>query len=293
MATLDQATSYGTSVDVTTAAAYIPELWSKEIIKARTSNMVMVDKIMHVSPQGLAYGDTVNIPKLGNESARTKTAGSAISYDAATDTSVTILINQYKYVGKLIEDIVSVQSNYDLFSNFTDKIGIALGQAVDQAVLALTAPAGANAYSVGSHVAMSIAETFINAGVRILNSFNVPIDDRYLVVDPYGYEDLLNITDFIRYDAGGKTPVALETGQVGQIFGLKVLLSNNLSIPTATSAYGMIFHKDAFAIALQKDVTMKTEYSVDYIGTKMVGYEIYGVTWARTDHFVLLKYTAS
>lgn len=290
MAQLDQATSYGNSVDVTTAAAYIPELWSKDIIKARTANLVMVDKIMHVSPQGLAYGDTVHIPKLGNETARNKTAGSAISYDSATDGSVDIYITKYKYVGKLIEDIVKVQSQYDLFANFTEKIGKALAQAVDADILALT---GSIAQSVGTHTAGSIAETNIIKAIQLLNTANVPLEDRYLVVDPFGYSQLCAITDFIRYDAGGKTPAPVNTGVIGEIFGVQVLMSNNVALPTARSAYGMMFHKDAFAIALQADVTMKDEYSVDYIGTKLVGYEIYGLTYARTDHVVLVKYDAN
>lgn len=292
MALLDSLTSQGNTVDVTTAAGFIPELWSKEILKARENKLVMVSRIMHVRPEGLSYGDTINIPKLGNESARDKTAGSAISYDSATDSSVTLLINSYKYVGKLIEDIVSVQSKYDLFSNFTDKIGYALATAVDTAVLALTETGTANAFSVGGFVT-GIAQTSVIAAGRVLDLKSVPKENRYLVVDPYGYEDLLNIDNFVRYDAGGKTPVALETGEVGTLFGNKVLMSNNVAIPTALSAYGMLFQKDAFAIALQKDVTMKTEYSVDYIGTKMVGYEIYGVTIARSDHYVLVKYVTS
>jgi hypothetical protein len=290
MALLDSLTSQGNSVDVTTAAAYIPELWSKDILKARRNNLIMVDKIMHVSPEGLKYGDTVNIPKLGNESARNKTAGSAISYDSATDSSVTILITKYKYVAKLIEDIVAVQSNYDLFSNFTGQIGYALANAVDADILALT---GSIAQSVGTHTAGTIAETNIIKAIQLLNTANVPLEDRYLAVDPFGYAQLCAITDFIRYDAGGKTPAPVNSGVIGEIFGVKVLMSNNVAIPTATSAYGMLFHKDAFAIALQKDVTMKDEYSVDYIGTKLVGYEIYGLTYARTDHVALIKYTAS
>lgn len=291
MANLLGDTSRGTSVDITTSAAYIPELWSREIIKARTDALSMVDKIMHVSPAGLAYGDTVNIPKLGNETARDKTAGSAVTFDSATDGSVIINITKFKYVAKLIEDIAKVQSDYDLFANFTEKIGAALADIVDTDILALTG--ATNAYSVGTHTAGSVLESDIIIANRMLNQKSVPKDDRYLVVDPYGYEDLLNITDFIRYDAGGKTPVALETGVIGQIFGAKVIMSNNVSVPTATSAYGMMFHKDAFAIALQKDVTMKDEYSVDYIGTKLVGYEIYGLTIARSDHYVLMKYTTS
>lgn len=287
---LDGATARGSAVTVTTAAEYLPELWSDELLKAREKKLVMVDKIMHVRPMGLKYGDTVQIPKLSNETALDKTAESAITYSSTTEGKVTINITKYKYVAKLVEDIVEVQSKYDLFSNYRDKIAFGLADAVDTDILALTL---AIANSVGTHNAGSLYSTQIITAVRFLDANNVPQDGRYLVVDAFGREDLLNITDFIRYDAGGKTPAPVNTGVIGELYGLKVLFSNNIAVPTATSAYGIVFHGDAFAIALQKDVSMKTEYSVDYIGTKMVGYEIYGITWARTDHAVLVKYTQS
>lgn len=287
---LDGATARGSAVTVTTAAEYIPELWNDELLKAREKRLVMVDKIMHVRPQGLKHGDTVHIPRLSNETALDKTAESAVTFSSATETKVTVTINKYKYVAKLVEDIVEVQSKYDLFSNYRDKIAYALADAVDTDILALTS---AIAQSVGTHAATSILKSHLLTAIRMLDAALVPQDGRYLVVDAFGREDLLGIDDFIRYDAGGKAPSALKTGEIGEIYGVKVLFSQNVAAPTATSAYGMMFHGDAFAIALQKDVSMKTEYSVDYIGTKMVGYEIYGVTWARTDHAVLVRYTQS
>jgi N4-gp56 family major capsid protein len=290
MATLDGATSRGASEDITAAASFIPTLWSDEILRARDKALVMVDKIMHVKPMGLKYGSVVNIPTLGNETALDKTAGSAITFAAATDTTVNININKYKYVGKLIEDVVAIQSKYDLFTEFSGKIAKALASVVDSDILALTASC---AYSVGtaSSVALSgvITTAAIVAANRYLDIANAPQEDRYMVVDAYGREDLLNIESYIRYDAGGKTPAPVNSGIIGELYGIKVLFSNNVA-SSASVAYGMVFHKDAMAIALQKDVTMKSEYSVDYIGQKMVGYELYGVTMARTDHAVLLRY---
>lgn len=287
---LDGATSRGAAVNVTTHAEYIPELWADEILKAREKSLVMAAHVMSVRPMGLKHGDTIHIPRLSNETALDKTSESAITYSAATESKVTININKFKYVGKLVEEIVEVQSKYELFSNFRDKIAHALGDAVDIDILALT---HAVVQSVGTWAAGSVHKTGILEGIRMLDAVNVPQDDRFIVVDAYGRQDLLTLDDFVRYDAGGQAPTALKTGVIGEIYGLKVLYSNNLMQPTATSAVGMIFHKDAFALALQKDVTMKNEYSVDYIGTKIVGFEIYGCTIARTDHVVLLRYTQS
>lgn len=290
MADLLGDTSRGKSVDVTTAAAFIPELWSPAIIKARDKALVLANKVMMVKPEGLAFGDVVNIPNLGNETALDKTAGSAVTYASATDTSVNININKHKYVAKLIEDIAKVQSKYDLFSNFSDKIAKALANVVESDILALTASC---AYSVGTASSNATSGIITSAALvtanRYLDDANVPQEDRYVVVDAYGREDLFTIADFIRYDAGGKSPAPVNSGIIGELYGLKVLFSNNVANASSVS-YGMVFHKDAFALALQKDVSMHSEYSVDYIGTKVVGDEIYGVTCARTDHAVLFRY---
>jgi hypothetical protein len=285
---LDGATARGSANTVTTAAVFIPEIWGNEILKARENKLVMAKHVMTIRPEVIKFGDTVHMPRLGNETALDKTAESAITYSAATETEVQVLINKYKYVGKLIEDIVDIQSKYDLFANFRDKIAYALGDAVDASILALT---GSIANSVGSHTAGSVYKTDILTAIRMLDSANAPQEDRYIVVDAYGRQDLLGIDDFVRYDAGGKAPSALINGEIGEIYGLTVLFSQNVGAPTATSAYGMVFHKDAFVLALQKDVTIKSEYSVDYLGMKLAGYEVYGVTYARTDHAVLLKYS--
>jgi len=287
---LDGATSRGAAVTVTTADAFIPELWADEILKAREKKLVMVDKIMHVRPLGLKYGDTVHIPRFSNLTALDKTAESAITYATNTESKVTININKHKYIAAMIEDIADIQSKYDLFSNHRDKIAYGLADVVDSDILALTS---AIAQSVGTHAATSILKAHLLTANRMLDAALVPAEGRYLVVDAYGREDLLNIDDFVRYDAGGKAPTALKTGEIGEIYGVKVLFSQNIAAPTATSAYGMMFHGDAFAIAMQKDVTMKTEYSVDYLADKVAGYELYGVTWARTDHAVLVRYTQS
>ena len=287
---LDGATARGAAVTVTTADAYLPELWNDELLKAREKRLVMVDKIMHVRPMGLKFGDRVNIPRLSNETALDKTAESAITYSSTTETDVTVIINKHKYVGKLIEDIADIQSKYDLFSNFRDKIAFALADVIDSDILALTLSIS---QSTGTHNAGSLSAAAIITAGRMLDQVNVPTEGRFLVVDAFGREDLLWITEFIRYDAGGKTPAPVNTGIIGELYGNKVLFSNNVAAPTALSAYGILFHGDAFVIALQKDVTIKSEYSVDYIGTKLVGHELYGVTWARTDHAVLMKYTQS
>lgn len=63
----------------------------------------------------LPNGDTLHIPKVSEETAAPKSAGSAVTYSANTDSEVTISVDQHHYEAKRIDDIVRVQESANLF----------------------------------------------------------------------------------------------------------------------------------------------------------------------------------
>ena len=67
----------------TTAATFIPEIWSDEIIAAYKNNLVLanaVNKMSHVGKKG----DTIHIPKPTRGSASAKAASTQVTLIAAT-----------------------------------------------------------------------------------------------------------------------------------------------------------------------------------------------------------------
>ena len=78
-----------------------------------------------------------------------------------------------------------------------------------------------------------------------------------------------------------------QTGGVGKLFGMNVYVSPNVTTATTDmdsgggtenhNIEGYLIHKSALSIAFSKNVNIKTDYDIDYLGTKMVADVMYGV----------------
>ena len=121
----------GTShVTNTTAATFIPELWSDEIIAAYKKSLVLANLVSRMPMKG-KKGDTVHIPKPTRGDASVKTAESQVSLIAATESEVVVTIDKHYEYSRLIEDITDVQALSSLRRFYTEDAGYALAKQVD------------------------------------------------------------------------------------------------------------------------------------------------------------------
>ena len=77
----------------------------------------------------------------------------------------------------------------------------------------------------------------------------------------------------------------MQTGQVGNLFGIPVFTSSLIPTTTSTgieSAY--LVHKSAIAVAVQQDIRVQSDYDVSYLGTKVVADIIYGAVITTSNH---------
>lgn len=113
------------NVTTTTAAVFIPELWRDAILDYAERKFQLRNQVMDFSSE-LPNGDVLHIPKVSEETAAAKSAGSAVTYSANTDSEVTITVDQHHYEAKRIEDIVRVQESANLFGAYAQSMGYAL-----------------------------------------------------------------------------------------------------------------------------------------------------------------------
>ena len=115
---------------------------------------------------------------------------------------------------------------------------------------------------------------------------DVPTEECNMVLHPSLYVHLLSISDFVdasKYGAGA--PAA--TGEIGKIYGVPVFTSTNIAQSDATgSEMGYMFHPSAVSFARQIDVRTQSEYSVDYLGQKVVADVLYGGVKVFDDRIV-------
>ena len=247
----------------------------------------MVPRIKHYDRDVKSAGQTVEIPNLSNLTANKKVANTQVTLNGPTETKTTITINNHYESSFLLEDMAEAQSAYDAASEYTAKTGYALAEKMDLSVVdEITDNA---TYAAGAY-GTALNDTTILVANRYLDEAKVPTTDRTLAVTPQGKQEMLAIDKFVRYDALG-TGTAIINGKIGTIYNDEVVMSQNLRITAATPTQNnnLLFHKEACAIAIQKDIKFESQRKTEYLGTLYVASSLWGVEMLRHDAAVVVK----
>ena len=221
---------------------FIPEIWSNEIKRYRDANFIMADTCKKINMVG-RKGDKLHIPGISRLAIYDKIPETPVTLQARTESEYTIVIDKYKEASILIEDILMIQADYPLMSEYTREIGYALARDIDNYILSQRAVIGSaingvvsqkiyntsDGTSTGNKLALSKAA--ILAARQILQEVDAP-EPYVIAVSPGQYNDLLTITEFTSGDFVDGRPVA--TGEVGRLFGMSVRVSSNISVNSAT-----------------------------------------------------------
>lgn len=292
----------------TTAATFIPELWSDEIIAAYKTNLVMANLVSKMSFKG-KKGDTLHIPKPTRGAASLKAASSQVTLQAATESEVQVLVNKHYEYSRLIEDITEVQALASLRKFYTSDAGYALAKQVDTDLLQLGRGVkggnGTIAYDKaviggdGSTLYTGTNESALtDAGIRkviqTLDDADVPMDGRVLVLPPVARNVMLGLARFTEQAFVGETGGgnSIRNGEIGNVYGVKVFVSTNCETATGDARIGMMFHKDAFVLAEQMGVRSQTQYKQEYLGTLFTSDMLYGVKELRDEAAVAIAMPA-
>jgi hypothetical protein len=279
------------NVSTTTAANFIPEIWSKEIQVARDRTIGLGETVDRLDSLAAKGGDIIHTPKMANMTAADKAANTQLTFVSNTEGEVQLVINKHKVTPFAIEDIVAVQSAYELRNKYTSRAGESISLAFEADIAAAFNGAGFT-QEVGDKTSggttTRLAMTSLTKAARLLNSANVPQTDRYFAVDAFGLEQLSNIEGFQRYDSMGEAGLIRKGKPSGRLFGFEIVLTNSVgaALPVVTNVGTMFaYHKDAVQAAIQK-FSIETEYSVRDLATLVAVQQIYGTVGARFDHGV-------
>jgi len=302
----------------TTAATFIPEIWSDEIVAAYQKNLVLANLVKKMSHVG-KKGDTIHIPKPTRGTASAKAASSQVTLIAATESEVQISINKHYEYSRLIEDITDVQAQPSLRQFYTQDAGYALAKQVDDDLFALGKSLGDSdgadwvhsnsfyidgANGLAAYAVDTVAPTDLftdlafRDAVQQLDDADVPMDNRFIVIPPSVRNtvmgiDRYNSSDFV--DGRG-----VMNGQIGSLYGVDVYVSSNCPVieTAAENTAGgdvkaAIFgHQDAFVLAEQLGVRTQTQYKQEYLGDLMTADTLYGVQVVRPESAIVIAVNA-
>lgn len=277
------------NIGATAASVFRPDIWSKEVLMFVKKNLVLLPLVKHYDADVQSAGQTLQIPNVSAITANLKAQNTVVTLNYNTETKTTLTLNKHYESSFLVEDLVKVQSAYDLRSDYTMAAAYAISEKIDGNLAAdmTTAFTGYGAFGT------VIADSLVLLVNRYLDDAKAPQSDRSLVVTPQGKQEMLNIDKYIRYDAIGVGGDAnsIKNGQIGEIYGVRVYMSQNL-VTVATSPTQnnhLFFHKEAFAIAVQMQPRTQAQYKQEYLGWLITVDVLYGLTTLRPAFGFVIK----
>ena len=267
-------------ITLTTAANFIPELWSNGILAYAERNFQLRNQVTDLSSVVSAGGDTIHIPKVTEETAASLSSGSAVTYGANTDGKVSLTVDQHAYEAKRIGDIVKVQESADLFNLYAKSMGYSIAKHIENYIAVSVLQA-----ATGNDVTLSADNTFTTALLRsglqkfLDASHSYTDSDTYLYCSPASYMSALSLQDF--YDASrrgdGVGPVA--SGSVVNVYGVPTFISTDWDDDGGTGdETATLFKREAVYFAMQLQPRVQSAYDIDYLSTSIVADVIYGAS---------------
>ena len=295
----------GGAVTNTSAAKFIPEIWSDEVIAAYKSNLIMANAVKKMSMTG-KKGDVIHVPKPTRGAAHAKAAGTAVTIQNTVESEVLITINKHFEFSRLIEDITEVQALASLRQFYTGDAGYGLAKQVDDDLFNLGKSFGngngssfvnSGSFQVSKETATlgeleaydadgatdigAFSDAVFRSLIQKMDDADVPMDGRSFIVPPSLRNAIMGIERYNSSDfVDGKGTV---TGKIGNLYGVDVLVSSN--VPTLETGVrgAQLIHKDTNVLAEQQGVRSQTQYKQEFLGTLYTADTLYGVQVMRPE----------
>jgi len=217
--------------------------------------------------------DTIQVPVYPNVSAAAVAEGTDLSSTAVSTSSVTITATEVG-VQAVLTDLMSQSTARDVAGDLGRVLGEAVAKKMDEDLIGLfdgfsTSVGAAATELTAAHVAQAAATLRAN---KFTNTPN-------MVIHPYqAYALQSNLTNtFVNPNGGDLQNEAMRTGYVGQIAGVNVFESANITVDGLDDAKGAIFVPEALGLAVKWDIKIEPERDASLRGWELNATAAYGV----------------
>ena len=236
---------------VTTHANYLEDIWTRGVSMALENNLVLGRRVLRLDGEA-RKGNVLNYPRLANIGAVAVTAGGVFTPTANTEANVAITIDRHFITSIEVDDIVALQSKYDSFAMYSGKLGYGLALQFETDLAGLYSGLGQQVGTAGVPVN---DDPLLNC-IQLIDQADSPGEDRTADFRPASKRALMKIDKFVdaaKMGLNGKSPAT--TGLFGEIYGIPIFFSN--TIVDSAGVHNLIFWKEAFVAAKQKDVSVE------------------------------------
>jgi hypothetical protein len=266
----------------------------------------------------ISSGKSAQFPVVGRTTASYHTAGNEIVGSVINHAEKVITIDDVLLSSAFISSIDDAKNHYDVRSIYSKEMGSALAKKTDQHLLQLSVlGARASATITGGDGGNVITDADANTnmtslidsifeGAEDLDNNDVPEDDRYCVLAPDVYYELVQNDKILNRDFSSLNG-DFSKGKVLEVAGIKIVKLNtantsytDLSGASTTgqnntyngdfsTTVASIFHKSAVGTVKLLDLSMESEYDIRRQGTLMIGKYAMGHGILRPEACVEIK----
>lgn len=260
------------NMTVTTEAAHIGQVWRDDVIQAQEFSFEFTPRVNRAWEKDLTHGDTIHVPRAGNLTANTKSAGTAWTPEALVDSEQTLVINKHDVAGFELEDIAAALANTDVRSVYQKRIGYALGRNVETNLAAMPQ----NFSQIVGTLGVELTWDNMLRAWRYLQEGGNTMDGVTWLLSPAAIAGLMKLDIVLNAMYRSGTSRALESANVGTILGAPVQQSLLTRAPASGQSEGAVFKKEAISLVMAKSPTIVTEYIAKELAWVVGGHQIYG-----------------
>lgn len=272
------------------------KVFSGEVMSTFASKTVMKEK---TRVRNIKSGKSASFAAIGKTVAEYHSVGAEILGNSVNHNEVIITIDDLLIANTFIANIDEAKNHYEVRSEYSKQMGIALAQTYDRNLLSLAVKAAragtagvadqgdAESLTIGASPTTSTIITKIYEGAQKLDEKNAPAEDRYCFVSPAVYYALVQDDKMINRDFAGTG--SYTEANVLRVAGMSIIMTNNLAVNhtaavgsggtldfsskynvNASDCKALIMHKDALGTVQLMDMATEAEYDIRRQGTLAV-----------------------
>ncbi len=267
------------------------KLWAGEVLTTFVVENLAAK--LHMS-RSISSGKSAQFPVAGQVAASFHTPGAEINGQTVNHNERVISIDDLLIAPVFIPNIDEAKNHYDYRSIYTKECGRALAREYDKRVLkvfvlaarAAATISGGNGGTRLTDAAMGTSASVLLGAIadaaKTLDEKNVPSEDRYVLLRPAQYWNLVKDKSVMNRDFAGVGSIA--SGQLPEYAGIKIVKTNNLPSTNDaavagenntyagnfTTTVGVVVHKSVAGTVNLMDLATEMEYSVRHQGTLIV-----------------------
>ena len=283
-------------------ANFKPEVWSGQLLMDRDVRVVGVQNCWRLFEGDIRNtGDRVHIQGLTGATVKDLPASGPIDEaEGIEDSSLTLVIDQKKYINFRVDDVDRIQGNGDMLRAIIGKTSGNLAALQDAYVYGVArADAGKTIDATGSGKELTSKNVldYLSDALAFIRSSNVYDNDEiFLEVHPYVFQRLQLAFAMI----GQQNTQVLRNGYRGPLFGCAVFESNAIPVTDAAGnavapgTEGAVYHNlirtgEAVAFAEQQALNFKAYEIERGFGEGVKGFTLYGAKVVKPAELVVLK----